>query len=331
MSNALFQTIVPLRQTAAPVTPAPAIGITTPPPAPRSPRTAPAPGIHYDLSFGDYCQMDAVNASRLKFFKRSPLHARHDLLHDQEETASLLLGHATHTMVLEPQNFAKNYAIFPDAEVIAKVMKANPETKSPRSTSIYKTDKAAWEAQHMGHCQIDGAEYDRAKAIQKAVMANPVAAQLFGGDGESELTLVWKLENGDTAKGRIDRLCRYNGQNCIVDLKTWAPKDKDAVLNAHSVSRQIAKFGYHNSAAWYEDGLQALAPAKYITLLVFVESEAPYDVVVYELDAAAIEKGRIENAGYLAQWNEAKKTGRWPGVAGSEHAIQSVGLPAYYV
>lgn len=287
------------------------------------------PEIIYDLPFAAYCEIDALNQSRLKLFKKTPLHARHEILHGKIDTQALVVGHASHTMILEPEKFRDNYAVFADDDIIKDVMAANPATQSPRATKIYKDAKAIWEAKHAGHAHLTACEYARCRGIQAAVASHPIASQLLYGDaGENELTLVWELPDGKDghAKARIDRLTRWNKFNCVVDVKTWNAKDADAILDQRSVEKQIHQYGYHNQAAWYLDGLSQLAPANYTFIFVFVEQEAPHDVAVYELSEEAIEKGRAENAARMEQYLDCKKTDRWPGVSAE---IKPVGLPVW--
>jgi ATP-dependent exoDNAse (exonuclease V) beta subunit len=286
------------------------------------------PEIIYGLPFSEYCELDALNQSKLKYFKRTPLHARHDLLSTQADSKELLIGHAVHAMVLEPEDFVKNYAVFDDSELIKQVMRSNPETKSPRATKMYKDAQFVWQAKYAAHAQLTQQEFDRCKAIRAAVMGHPVSKEILSGEGESELTMIWELPiKGDGfAKARIDRLTRWNGINCVIDLKTWNPKDKDAILDEKSVSRQIHQYGYHNQASWYREGLQQLAPARYAHILIFVEQEHPHDVAVYELSEEAIAKGAEENARYYETWSKCRKTGVWPGVS---NVIKTIGLPQW--
>ena len=49
------------------------------------------------------------------------------------------------------------------------------------------------------------------------------------------------------------------------------------------------------------------------TYIVAVEKDAPYCVVVYEVDAALREEGRRLVRGWLERYNVCKATGVWPG------------------
>src|SRR5262245_30207526 len=59
----------------------------------------------------EYDEIAALNISRLKEIKRSPLHYQH-ALSAPKESASLTTGNATHVAVLEPERFASDFTVW---------------------------------------------------------------------------------------------------------------------------------------------------------------------------------------------------------------------------
>ena len=280
-----------------------------------TPTTLP-PGLHRDISFEDYLALDGINASTLKMFGQTPLHAKYKLDHPKDETAALLNGHASHTAILEPDKFEQLYACYPKTEYKEKY--GHP------SSNKYKAAKMAWYAEHDGACILDDDQWHNALDIAKAVHRHPVARQLlYDGRGLNELTGISTVESkhGEhQTKFRLDRLTEFRGRPCIVDLKNCAPKG--GVLNDRVVSGAIARYGYHQQFAWYLDGLATLKPADRDVWLVFVEPEPPHDVVCYQLGEESIDLGRALNTKALNQLAEGRATGHWPGFSDQPQHVQ---------
>ena len=85
------------------------------------------PGLYRDIDFDTYSEWDAVNASTLNGFSRTPAHVYYDMLHGgKERTAALDLGWLVHLVVLEPERF--------EAEVVVPP-KMDPTVRSLLPTS----------------------------------------------------------------------------------------------------------------------------------------------------------------------------------------------------
>ena len=93
-----------------------------------------------------------------------------------------------------------------------------------------------------------------------------------------------------------------------VDVKTT----EDASL--HAWQKDCAKWAYHLQAAFYSD-VRALitgVPTQGFYFIV-VEKSAPYEVQVYHIGEASLERGRKEYKRLLAEYKTCKETGIWPG------------------
>ena len=122
----------------------------------------------------------------------------------------------------------------------------------------------------------------KASSIAEAVLKNPIVRDNLGG-GQSEVTMLWH-QYDVPCKARID----YLTGSAILDVKTCADASPEGF------ARQIATFQYHVQAAHYANGFREVVGWD-LDRFVFiaVESEAPYAVGCYTLDARSLQSGRI--------------------------------------
>jgi hypothetical protein len=64
----------------------------------------------YNITDAEYRAADGVNWSRLKIIRESPLHYK--MKPDRPDTAALGMLRAIHALVLEPEEFDRDFAIF---------------------------------------------------------------------------------------------------------------------------------------------------------------------------------------------------------------------------
>jgi len=265
-------------------------------------------GIYRGLSFSQYCALPGVNHSTLERVRRSPAHAREQALHPKEPTAALALGHAFHVRLLEPHRFELEYSTAPAIN---------------RRTKIGRAVWARWEAENVARFLLKREEAQLYGRMAEAVLAHPVAAQLLGGRGASELAFVWRdAETSLLCKGRIDRVGELAGWAFVVDVKST----RDASPRAFAAD--VARYGYHRQLAYYRAGLDALRPAPRRAAFIAVEKEPPYAVAVYELAERGLEQGEREFRAALARYRDCVESGIWPGY-GDELGL--VDLPAWAV
>lgn len=180
-------------------------------------------------------------------------------------------------------------------------------------TKAAKEQRAA--AYESGATPLLTAEYDAALAMRDAVMAHPVAAELFS-DGVAEQSGWWADEDtGITLRFRPDWMGNLQDWPVCGDLKTTISADPQ------DFSRSVAKFGYNMQAAWYLAGLAAHGIADARFLFVCVEKTAPYPVAVIELDAEAITQGRIDMRRAIDLYKRCLDTDTWPAYGDGIHTI----------
>ena len=270
--------------------------------------------VMYDQSAEDYHAAPGASASRLKQLKRSPAHMRWAIDNPQKPTQAMIVGSATHSAILEPDLFVKEWGRIPEGDGRSKAV---------------KEAKAALIVQHGADHILKPDVYDNILAMRDSVLGNALSLDLLDG-ADTETSHYW-TENGVDCKARVDAIPPEDSQwgNCIVDIKTTANGSPD------EFRRTVGNFSYHIQAAHYLsgvllDGPPALRMNRFI--FIVVERDAPHCVAIYELDEDALELGRQEREFLLGQWASCKAEeaaggpDAWPGFPVE---VQELALPGW--
>lgn len=242
------------------------------------------------MPFPEYAAIDAINWSTLKEMARSPAHYKHRVDNARADTHRLAEGRAVHTLLLEPDRFARDYAVFEGERRAGKVWEAFADANAGRT--ILKV-----------------AEYERCLAIRDSVKRNPLAAKYLA-VGKAEVVLTWTDEaTGLSCKARVDWLCTVDGVTFLIDVKTSAD------IEMRRFGNIAVRFGYHAQLAFYLRGLRAngaLAVSSEARILA-VEAEAPHDAGVFVVDDDTLYAGDAEVSALLARVKVCRETDAWPG------------------
>jgi hypothetical protein len=240
------------------------------------------PGIYSGISNADYHRDPALGSTSLKTLAtRTPAHYQHDKTHPKFSDA-FTLGTAAHSLILED-----------DDSSIFVVPADNWLTKAAKDAKAL--------ALADGVQPLLRKEWEQVQAMRDAVMAHPVARDLFI-DHKAEESVFWD-ENGLTLKCRPDAW----KPGLLVDLKTTLNADPN------EFGKTAHNFGYHQSAAHYIDGVKAATGEELPFRFVLVEKTAPYLVSVVELDIEAVNIGRQLNDRAKRIYRECVETNTWPG------------------
>lgn len=264
-------------------------------------------GIHPGIPRAVYFADPAINQSSLKEFENSCAHFEYRQRNPKPQTKDMHLGDVTHASVVEPARFEKEY-------VCAR--------KFDHRKSAERAEEAAFFAANEGKEIIDGKEWETVTAMRDSVWRYPQAADLLKGNGVNEVTIIWiDPVTGLRCKGRIDRL-RFldSGWTVVLDLKTA----KDA--SPKGFAKQIANLNYHMQAAFYIDGLNAIAKGNRRFLFLAVEKTPPYVPALYDLSDDAINEGRMKYRHHLRLYQECTKTGYWPGYT---QTVEPITIPKW--
>lgn len=247
-----------------------------------------------------YAEIDAVNWSTLKHMRDSALHYRYRLNVPTEDTPSMALGRAVHTLVFEPDLFDREYVIWEGGARRGK-------------------EWAEFRNEHEGRTIFKPDEIEAAAQIAEAVRRHPLVQPYLVG-GTFEQSLVWTDQaTGLRCKGRPDWL--LHDREILIDLKSARS------IEGRRFGVQAFRLGYHCALAHYCNGIEAVhgwRPRR--VLIVAVENDAPYDVAVFELDEATLYAGHQEVEELLAALRACRTSGRWLGRYQEEQALQ---LPAW--
>jgi hypothetical protein len=256
---------------------------------------APEPGVYPGIPAEDYHRWDAANYSTLKQFQRSAAHARDILINPPEQSEAMVQGQALHDAVLEPELFAKEYAVAPDV--------------GDRRFKAAKAEWAAFVEESGSKTVLTLAEWNKIDDMRCSIRNHPIAVKILDDAGYAEYSFVWIDEDsGALCKGRVDWFGRLWGNAVVCDLKST----RDA--SPQGWPKQIANFQYHVQASFYMDGLNTVAPSKDRTWLwLAVENATPFCSAVYQAEPGMLDEGRRRYKNYLAKWVQCQETGVWAG------------------
>jgi hypothetical protein len=245
------------------------------------------PGIYGGISNADYHADPALGSTSLKTLAtKTPAHYQHDKTHPKFSDA-FTLGTAAHSLILEGST----------ADIVV-VQADNWLTKDAKAAKA--------EALAAGKQPLLTKEMAQVVAMRDAVMAHPVARELFTGH-LAEQSVFWE-EDGLALKCRPDAW----KPGILVDLKTTRSADPN------EFGKTAHEFGYHQSAAHYIDGVKAATGEELPFPFVLVEKTEPYLVSVVELDVEAINIGRQLNDRAKRIYRECMASGNWPGYPTAE-------------
>lgn len=237
------------------------------------------------LPFEKYLEIEAVHFSKLKAIDTSPRHYAHRVQHERRDTAALVLGRVVHAMILDPE---------------------------PPGVAVYEgkvrrgAEWTAFQEAHRGETILKRDELEGAAAMRAAVLAHPIAGDLFA-EGDGEVTVTFSML-GLSCKARLDWL-RPNGSWC--ELKTTR------AIEPRAFARECARFLYHAQIAFYAGGLAAATgeEAPELPHLVTVEKDPPHDVAVYRVGYDSLEAGQRKIDDWIKRLDAARRSRSWPGVA----------------
>lgn len=199
------------------------------------------------------------------------------------------IGSAGHLMVLEPHLFAQK---------VCEVEYPDWRTKAAKEER-----DAAYAA---GRIPLLSKEVVDIRAMHSVVWRDTLSARAFSG-GKAEQSLVWRDEEfGIWCRLRPDYM--PNNAARIFDYKTAADGSPGAFM------KDIYNRGYHQQAAWYLDGYEAVTghrPREF--WFVVQEKTAPFLLSFFQMDEMSLEIGRTLNRQAKGIFAWCLRNNRWPG------------------
>jgi hypothetical protein len=240
-------------------------------------------GIH-KLSYKEYDAIDAIRQSHLGAAHISPLQFRYDIDNPQPSTAAMILGTATHTRVLEPDNFSNEVAVF---------------TGAARRGAAWERFKIDNEDKTI----LTKAEAETLDGMAESFAKHPFTKNLLA-DATVEQSTIWRDESGLLCKARQDIVL----DGVVYDLKTTSD------ISDNGIFYSAKNFGYRDQAAFYLDGLNAATGENYENFtFIFIQKQPPHDIKILAATERFLQYGRQRNREALDKIAECTERGQWPG------------------
>jgi exodeoxyribonuclease VIII len=247
--------------------------------------TNPEEGIYPNLPEPIYRKAPGISQSALKEMEYSPAHYRsYVTAPPTPSTPDQLIGTMTHALILQKKElFTVIPADAPKMPTKAQVNAKKPSDETKEAISWWNQFRTA----NPGRELIDREDADRMYAMQRSVLAHPIASEVLKRASGFEVAAFKLHHTGLLMKGLADCVCTDdNNMTTIPDLKTTGLGG----ASFYKFRKAIFDWGYHRQAAYYLD----LFGASFFMFIV-VEKEPPYAVACYNLLPASLHKGRSDN------------------------------------
>lgn len=280
-----------------------------------------------NLPFEDYCKALGVNQSRLRLFDYDlggcPALYQWATLHPDEDRDSKALrdGRRYHHFVLEPDSFARFYALRTreiEQELFEKA-KQDPKCKA-RGFSVrlgtYEAWKAAQEA--AGREVITQAEADVLQDMRRALMLNNEVFDELGACKSDQLEVSafagFEFQRGPHEGRKMQLKMRFD-----IDPDTDALIDLKGARSAHprQFAKQVYDLGYAIQAAFYLDGANANGRSKKRFGFLAQDKTPPYLSCIHWVNGW-IPYGRQRYGKILSDLADAITRDKWPGYESGE-------------
>lgn len=245
----------------------------------------------YDMEWDDYVSATGLNASTIAPGLKSLKHLYASRLDDDKsfkkpkDTTRLLIGSATHALVLEPESFYDRFAVYSGPVRRGKEWTAFVEENEGRE--ILKTN-----------------EYDEICRAGDAVVSDPRARELLDATHHEVSGFV----------GDFDLQCKFRadmlGNSLVCDLKGTAD------VSPSAFGKIFSRMAYGPRMACYVRWSQLLGEQLHGVKIIAHEQHEPWDVVVFDVPMTVIEQywERVERK-VMRSLRVHIQTGIFPGVA----------------
>lgn len=312
----------------------------------------PEPGIYRNVPPEEYHKWHACSNSQISKLLKSPAHLKAYLEDDSDDTSTQRLGRQVHAAALEPDRFDDKYETIgacqgttnagKQCSYNGKVLRMGESycnTHDPLENVEYKG--GGWYELPNGQCvrgkenlkefkeeikekgpdPISEKNKDICDGIRRSLKNNAAADSLLYGDGDIELTIVWRDPmSGVMCKGRFDRYSDEIPGGAIVDLKTTRNAEPE------SFKKSVFNYGYHRQGAMYLMGADAVGIDAEDFAILAVEKEPPFGVMPYRLSDVTVRDAGETVQTAIQLWGDCMRTGNFPGYPDT---VKELALPAW--
>lgn len=265
---------------------------------------------------GDYLsKTDYISSHGLMNILRSPFHYKKLLERKDPPTKSMIIGSAFHSLLLEPEVFYEQCAVF---------------TKPyPDKTMSNKANKEAFEELKMGNfAETILMKDDYNTILNMAEEVNKVkgARDLLKLKGEVEESIYLEVDK-IKIKIRPDKYCK---DGILIDVKTTKNAHPDAFR------RDCLTYHYDLQLAFYADMLEKVTGTEFKDVFIIaVENNYPYACQVYNCsEIGFIDIGRTRYQKAMEIYKECLKSNKFPGYekyTNDEFGIYDLSLPDWFL
>lgn len=276
-------------------------------------------GVYTDMPFEDYHAVEAISASGLRLFARSPWHYRNRV--QIKPTRPMLRGSLVHCAMLEPDAVAARYVFVPEDAPRRPTAAQWAAKKSNESSEAAKEWWRDFEQRASGRDIITADEFAMCQQQIAAIKREPGLRELFGA-GRGEVSIFW-IDRATRlyCKARLDWMQTSGSSVRIGELKST--RDESPA----GFGRTAAAMKYELQRAHYVDAVKSGAKLDLQDFtFVAVTSTQPILAVPYDLTDELISQADDERAEHLERLAWCLKEDRWPAYGDGK---QMLDFPAY--
>lgn len=276
-------------------------------------------GLYYGMPFDEYHGVDAVSASGLRVFARSPWHYRNRV--SITPTLPMLRGTLAHCALLEPEAMAARYIVTPENAPRRPTAAQWNAAKSSESSEAAKNWWRDWEQRASGREIISAEDFALCQMQLRAIAAAPELAELLA-SGSGEVSIFWI--DPDTrlyCKARLDWLQIDGKKARILELKSTADESPSGF------GRTAARMKYELQRSHYIDAVKYGAKLQFDGwTFAAVTSAPPVLAVPYDLTDEVASQADDERAEHLQRLAWCMKENTWPAYGSGKQLLD---YPAY--
>jgi hypothetical protein len=251
-------------------------------------------GAVLNLSNSQYHSCDKYwSSTHLKaMVKKSAKHFHYEYIskpkEEKTQTEQLLLGSAVHTWTLEPDNFDKEFFVMPELNL---------------RTNEGKATKEKLIADNPGRTPLSKHIHDEAMIISQKILENETAKKLLFESGRREASYFWTCPfSGLNMRAKLD----HSSSQHFVELKTTSKFEPE------EFQKQAYNLHYDLSLFHYKEALKQVMDIDVPAFFIVVETEAPYDVIVYKAGDSLYQTGNEKWVRAVSALERGLKQNEWP-------------------
>lgn len=232
---------------------------------------------------------------------------------ERKETDSKKLGSVAHTLILEPEKFHTEYAVFPHEKL----------------NFTFKKNKLLLEdftKDHPGLKVIMQDDYKKALVIKESVYSHKDARVLLEESGEAEVSGYAIIEHimpdGEMVPFKVRwRPDRKNISGAMIDIKTAKSVERDSFekdsfgyfseLPDNTLKLSRYSWHYDLSAVLYMKGHQALTGVLPPWHWLVIKNDHPFETAVYRCSERRFQEGEKKLRHALNTIIMAERSGKW--------------------